>query len=132
MIYSCQAWPVRAPSRKADGQYLGRVDAEITSAREASSFGYQLFSKHWGQGYASEATRVAIQALVQRGVHRYVATVTLGHAASARVLQKADLVFARILPAADFASLVAVAKPPAFIAKCFVMSSAAMQFGRCL
>lgn len=102
-ISPCQrfAWPAWALRRKADGQYLGRVDAEITAGLEASNFGYYLFSPHWGQGYASEATQAAIRALAQRGVHRFVATVTVGNGASARVLQKAGFEFTRILPGND-------------------------------
>lgn len=97
----CHAWPAWALRCKADGQYLGRVDAEITPALEAINFGYYLFSTHWGQGYASEAALAATQALVQRGVRRLVATVTVGNHASTRVLQKAGFVFSRVLPGND-------------------------------
>ncbi|MBA4342772.1 MAG: hypothetical protein C0423_11560 [Methylibium sp.] len=109
-ISPCQgfAWPAWALRRKADGQYLGRVDAEITPALEASNFGYYLFSPHWGQGYASEAAQAATQALAQRGVRRLVATVTVGNGASARVLQKAGFVFTRVLPGNDCVGGVAV------------------------
>lgn len=109
-ISPCQrfAWPAWALRRKADGQYLGRVDAEVTVDLEASNFGYYLFSPHWGQGYASEATQAAVQALAQRGVQRFVATVTVGNGASARVLQKAGFVFTRILPGNDLIDGVAV------------------------
>lgn len=104
----CHAWPAWALRCKADGQYIGRVDAEITPSLEAVNFGYYLFSPHWGQGYGSEAALAATQALLQRGVHRLVATVTVGNIASARVLKKAGFAFNRLLPGNDCVDGVAV------------------------
>ncbi len=95
------AWLAWAVRRRADGQYLGQVDAEITEALEASNIGYFFFSPFWGQGYASEATLAATEALAQRGVRRFVATVSVGNSASARVLRKAGFVFSRLLPGND-------------------------------
>ena len=95
------AWPTWAVRRKADGLYVGEVDAEINAALEAINFGYYFFSPFWGQGYASEAVDAATLHLMQRGVRRLVATVTVGNTASARVLQKAGYQFTRVLPAND-------------------------------
>ena len=95
------AWPTWAVRRKSDGVYLGRVDAEITLAMEASNVGYYLFPAHWGQGYATEAVQAASQHLISQGVHRLVATVTTGNTASERVLQKAGYRFSRVLVGND-------------------------------
>jgi RimJ/RimL family protein N-acetyltransferase len=95
------AWPTWALRLKLDGVYLGRVDAEITQALEASNVGYYLFSRHWGQGYATEAVRAVTQHLISQGVHRLVATVTTGNAASERVLEKAGYAFTRVLVGND-------------------------------
>jgi RimJ/RimL family protein N-acetyltransferase len=92
------AWAVR---RKADGQYVGSIDAEITTAMEATNVGYYFFSPFWGQGVASEVVAAATQCLIERGVRRLVATVTVGNVASGKVLQKAGFSFTRILPGND-------------------------------
>ncbi|MEJ6005894.1 GNAT family N-acetyltransferase [Paucibacter sp. AS339] len=91
------AWPAWAVRRKSDGLYLGRVDAEITDTFEASNLGFYFFSPFWGQGYATEAAAAAAAQLAARGVHRFVATVTVGNQASGRVLQKVGFKFTRIL-----------------------------------
>jgi RimJ/RimL family protein N-acetyltransferase len=95
------AWPTWALRRKSDGIFLGRVDAEITLSMEASNLGYYLFSPHWGQAYATEAVQAVTQCLISQGVHRLVATVTVGNIASERVLQKAGFVFTRVLVGND-------------------------------
>lgn len=95
------AWPIWAVRRQADGQYIGRVDAEITESLEALNLGFYFFSPFWGQGYASEAAAAAVSELAARGVHRFVATVTVGNGASARVLRKLGFQFSRILPGND-------------------------------
>lgn len=97
----CCAWPIWALRRKGDGDYIGRVDAEITPALEASNLGYYVFSAFCGMGYASEAASAATEHLMACGVHRLVATVTVGNQASGRVLQKAGFQFTRILPGND-------------------------------
>ena len=82
-------------------QLLGRVDAVVEPDGLCSNFGYYLFPPHWGQGYASEAVQAAANHLLAQGVHRLVATVTVGNHASERVLQKAGFVLTRILPNND-------------------------------
>jgi len=95
------AWPIWAVRRKSDGQYIGRVDAEISSSLAAENLGFYFFSTFCGQGYASEAAAAAVAELSARGVHRFVATVTVGNVASGRVLQKLGFKFSRILPGND-------------------------------
>jgi RimJ/RimL family protein N-acetyltransferase len=95
------AWPTWALRRKSDGVHMGRVDAEITLAMEASNLGYYLFPPHWGQGYATEAVRAVTQHLLSQGVQRLVATVTVGNTASDRVLQKVGYEFTRVIPGND-------------------------------
>ena len=94
-------WPTWAVRLRGDGAYIGRVDAEVDGAMEALNFGYYFFSAFWGNGYATEAVRASTQHLMDHGVHRLVATVTVGNAASARVLQKAGFEFKRILVGND-------------------------------
>ena len=94
-------WPTWAVRRKDDGSYIGRVDAEIDGAIEAVNFGYYFFHPFCGQGYATEAVVAATQHLSDHGVRCLVATVTVGNAASARVLEKAGYEFKRILVGND-------------------------------
>jgi RimJ/RimL family protein N-acetyltransferase len=96
-----QAWPTWAVVLQTNGALLGRVDAVVEPDGLCSNFGYYLFPPHWGQGYASEAVQAAANHLLAQGVHRLVATVTVGNHASERVLQKAGFVLTRILPNND-------------------------------
>ncbi|MBC7918653.1 MAG: GNAT family N-acetyltransferase [Rhodoferax sp.] len=84
------------------------MDADVNDNMEAVNFGYFLFPSTWNQGYGSEVVAAASQQLIERGVHRLVATVTTGNLASARVLQKAGYVFNRLLPDHDIVRGIAV------------------------
>lgn len=95
------AWPVWAIIRRSDGALIGEVDAVVDDTLVCTNLGYFFFKDFWGQGYASEAVRAATDHLVQQGVHRLVATVTVGNQASAQVLKKAGFVFNAILPDND-------------------------------
>ena len=96
-----EAWLAWFVTSKADGSPVGSVDACINSDSIATNFGYYFFAGVWGQGFASEAVKAVADALISHGVPMLVATVTAGNAASARVLQKCDFKFNRIIPAND-------------------------------
>jgi ribosomal-protein-alanine N-acetyltransferase len=95
------AWPVWAVIRRSDGSLIGEVDAVVDDHCVCTNLGYYFFKDFWGQGYASEAVRAAADHLVQQGIHRLAATVTVGNHASAQVLKKAGFVFNAILPDND-------------------------------
>lgn len=95
------AWPVWAITRRSDGALIGEVDAVVDDNIVCTNLGYYLFPDFWGQGYATEAVRAIADHLVQQGVERLVATVTVGNMASAQVLKKAGFYFARIIPNND-------------------------------
>jgi RimJ/RimL family protein N-acetyltransferase len=95
------AWPTWAVRCKQTGSYVGRVDAEIDDTLACLNLGYYFFPAFWGQGFATEAVFAATEQLILRGVHRLVATVTLGNHASERVLEKAGFAFTRVLPGND-------------------------------
>jgi RimJ/RimL family protein N-acetyltransferase len=95
------AWPTWAVRCKETGRFIGRVDAEVDDALVCLNLGYYLFSSDWGQGYATEAVLGATAHLIERGVRRLVATVTVGNHASERVLQKAGYTLTRVLPGND-------------------------------
>jgi ribosomal-protein-alanine N-acetyltransferase len=96
-----RAWPNWAVLCRASGALIGEVDAEVNADRVAVNFGYYFFENYWGRGFATEAVQVAADHLLTLGVHRLVATVTVGNLASTRVLEKAQFTFTRILPAND-------------------------------
>ncbi len=95
------AWPVWAVVRCSDGALVGEVDVVVDDNRVCTNLGYYFFPDFWGQGYASEAVRAIADHLVLQGIHRLVATVTVGNHASAQVLKKAGFAFTRIIPEND-------------------------------
>ena len=92
-----EAWPVWAITTRNGGSLVGEVDAVVDDNRVCTNLGYYLFPEFWGRGYATEAVRAAADHLVQQGIHRLVATVTVGNRASAQVLKRAGFSFTRIL-----------------------------------
>lgn len=93
-----QAWPTWAVCSAAhDGTVIGRVDAVVDRHLAGINFGYYFFPAYWGQGLATEAVQVAADHLLRHGVTHLLATVTVGNAASARVLGKAGFAFQRVI-----------------------------------
>lgn len=77
------------------------MDADVDDKLVCTNLGYYLFPAFWGQGFATEAVRAIADHLVQQGIHRLVASVTVGNHASAQVLKKSGFSFTRILPDND-------------------------------
>ncbi len=96
-----EAWLAWFVTSKVDGRPIGCLDACIDAHHIATNVGYYFFADAWGQGYASEAVKALADELIAQGVHKLVATVTTGNAASVRVLQKAGFHFTRIIPDND-------------------------------
>jgi [ribosomal protein S5]-alanine N-acetyltransferase len=95
-----EVWLAWLARRRADGVYVGKLDADVVGTT-ATNVGYMLFRQHWGHGYATEAVRAVVAHLEGAGVTAFRATVTMGNAASARVLEKAGFVYTRVLPGND-------------------------------
>jgi len=96
-----EAWLNWAVQRTRDGIYVGKIDVSIDKANTATNVGYIFFPAFWGQGLATEAVTAVVEHLISVGVARLVATVTVGNAASARVLTKAGFAFTRVIPEND-------------------------------
>lgn len=75
---------------KADGQLIGNCGVRVTrTARREASLGYELDSRHWRQGYATEAAGEMLRfGFVTLGLRRIWAECLPENGASARVLQK--------------------------------------------
>ena len=96
-----EAWPVWAIIRRSDGAMVGEVDASVDDTHVCTNFGYYFFPEFWGQGFGSEAVKAASDHLLRQGIHRLVATVTVGNHASAQVLKKSGFAFTRVIPDND-------------------------------
>ncbi|MES2951216.1 MAG: GNAT family N-acetyltransferase [Pseudomonadota bacterium] len=94
-------WPMWAVTTRDGGALVGCIDADIEDDCMCSNFGYYFFPEFWGRGFATEAVRAAADHLLQQGIHRLVATVTVGNLASGQVLKKAGFSFTRTIPDND-------------------------------
>ena len=75
----------------ADNRLIGACDVTLDNESEGD-LGYIFARDVWGQGYASEAARVMVDAgFAQLRLQRIFATCAVEHGASARVLEKAGL-----------------------------------------
>jgi ribosomal-protein-alanine N-acetyltransferase len=75
---------------KSDGQLIGSCGVRINDpALREANIGYELASRHWGNGYATEAAGEILRfGFTDLGMHRIWAMTTAENKGSARVLQK--------------------------------------------
>ena len=83
-------WAVEAPGVApfigAVGLMRVRFEASFTPAVEAA---WRLHRRYWGQGYATEAARAAIDdGFTRVGLNEIIAITALGNAASIRVMKR--------------------------------------------
>jgi ribosomal-protein-alanine N-acetyltransferase len=93
LVFSDSEWarwpagPLLIESR-ADGTLLGSTGLSFETSYRAST-GYVLAKEAWGQGFATEALRAAMQLADRLGIRRLYAHCHVEHGASARVLERA-------------------------------------------
>jgi RimJ/RimL family protein N-acetyltransferase len=81
-----------------DGEFAGWAGIDGRSKDDEAEIGWYLTSRHWGRGYATEATRLLIDfACDTLGYHRLFATADPENAASRRVLEKSGLSYVGIV-----------------------------------
>lgn len=77
---------------KASGEWLGSI--ELAVGPDAAEIGYILSDSFWGEGYATEASKVLVGwAEAQTSLERIVAVCHPDNLASRRVLEKVGLQF---------------------------------------
>jgi RimJ/RimL family protein N-acetyltransferase len=78
-----------AVERKADGRVLGSITLMLEQDQPRAEIGYILGREHWGQGYAGEAQRRAIDyAFDDLGLHRLEADTHPDNTGSTRSLER--------------------------------------------
>jgi ribosomal-protein-alanine N-acetyltransferase len=92
-----EAWLQWFVTSKVDGSPIGSIDACVDQDKVAVNFGYYFFVHAWGRGYATEAVAVVAKHLLSNGAERLLATVTVGNAASVRVLERNGSLYTRTI-----------------------------------
>jgi len=78
-----------AIERTADGRVLGSITLMLEDGQPRAEIGYILGREHWGQGYAGEAQRCAIDyAFDDLGLHRLEADTHPDNTGSTRSLER--------------------------------------------
>jgi [ribosomal protein S5]-alanine N-acetyltransferase len=78
--------------RKADTTIIGEIGSSLDPTTNSTQVGYSVVESCWGQGYATEALRALLAALLTRiDVHRVIAETMVDHKASRRVMEKAGM-----------------------------------------
>jgi RimJ/RimL family protein N-acetyltransferase len=89
---------------KADGRLIGNCGVRVTDAsRREGSLGFELDSRYWGQGYATEAARALVRfGFEVLGLQRLWAECVAENVGSARVLEKLGMREEEGLPEREF------------------------------
>ena len=81
---------------KDTGEVVGGGSMSYREAFDAYELGYNLKRKHWGMGYATEASKALIQwAYEELGVHDFMARHANANHASGNVIKKCGFQFER-------------------------------------
>lgn len=80
--------------RKVDGLLMGAFGISIDAYHQRGTIGYWLGVPYWGQGFTSEAAQTVVTfGFRELGLHRIEATCMPDNIGSARVMEKAGLVY---------------------------------------
>lgn len=82
-------WAIRIDD---DGDYIGKLDAQLDNYVNVFNIGFAFFPKCWGKGYATESVLAVRDWLAENGVIAMRATVATSNIASSRVLEKAGFI----------------------------------------
>jgi RimJ/RimL family protein N-acetyltransferase len=94
--YGFGLWHV---SRRSDGEFVGMCGLLKRDILPDADIGYAYLPEHWGQGYAFEAARAALDHGVRKfGLKRLIGVVSDHNTGSIRVLEKLGMRFERMFP----------------------------------
>lgn len=88
------AWLMRAIIERASGAFIGQIGFHGApgynglTAQDAVELGYAVDEPYRGRGYATEAASGMIAWATTRGIHRVLASIAPGNAASLAVARK--------------------------------------------
>lgn len=78
-----------AVERKSDRRFIGRVGLWNPEGWPALEVGWTLGKEHWGQGYATEAARAALNyAFLTQDVDRMISVIHIDNVASQKVAER--------------------------------------------
>ena len=81
-----------------EGEFAGWAGLDGRTMGDEAEIGWYLSSRHWGRGYATEATRLLVDfGFGTLGYRRLFATADPDNAASRRVLDKSGLTFGGVM-----------------------------------
>lgn len=87
-------WWMAVIDHRDSGETVGDVAVRLEQGRKVAEIGYTLSSRHWGQGYATEAVGAMITHLFRSvEVGRVGARLAPDNIASARVLERTGFVY---------------------------------------
>jgi ribosomal-protein-alanine N-acetyltransferase len=84
--------------RKADELLMGGISLWVNATHQRGELGYWLGVPFWNQGYTTEAARRVVEfGFTELGLHRIQAGCFPRNVASARVMEKAGLIYEGLL-----------------------------------
>ncbi len=89
-------WTIRSST---DSSFIGRISIRPEQGEGVWSIGFWIHPEHWGQGFATEASRAIIDLGFERlGANKIEATHALWNVSSKRVMQKLGFKYVRDNP----------------------------------
>ncbi len=84
---------------RKDGTFLGWCGLRFSPEKNEVDLGYRLMKKHWGQGYATEASQACLEyGFKTLGLKRVVAQASPENIPSIKVIQKLGFSFRGVVP----------------------------------
>ncbi len=87
---------------KVSGEYIGWCGLKYLEDRDQVDIGYRLLKKHWGKGYATEASRVCLDyGFNTLGLEEIIGSAMLANPASINVFKKLGMKYDTDEPCGD-------------------------------
>ncbi len=97
--WQTHGYGIWAVIRKSDSRFIGRCGIANLHEYEDPELAYTFARAHWGQGYATEAARAAVDfAFEQLKLRRVFALAIAENLGSRNVLHKLGMTFEKVIP----------------------------------